>query len=87
MIYDRALSDAEIAASYSGSGVYVTQQQVAEALSPQQRVKLKQLGESKSRTRKQLDLLGPLPSKPNELQAWIDLTKTMLTLKEFIYVR
>lgn len=87
VIYDRALSDAEIAASYSGSGVYVTQQQVAEALSPQQRVKLKQLGESKSRTRKQLDLLGPLPSKPNELQAWIDLTKTMLTLKEFIYVR
>ncbi len=86
-LYDRALSDAEIAASYSDSGVYVTEQQIAEALSPQQRSTLKQLRESKSKTQKQLDALGPLPGKPNERQAWIDLTKTMLTLKEFIYVR
>lgn len=86
-LYDRALSDAEIAASYSDSGAYVTQQQIAEALSPEQRSTLKQLRESKSEAQKQLDALGPVPGKPNERQAWIDLTKTMLTLKEFIYVR
>ncbi len=86
-LYDRALSDAEIAASYADSGAYITRQQIAEALSPQQRSTLKQLRESMSEAQKQLDALGPLPSKANERQAWIDLTKTMLTLKEFIYVR
>ena len=86
-LYDRALSDEEIAASYSNSGVYVGQQQIAEALSPQQQATLTQLEESKSKIQNQLDALGPLPDKPTEYQAWIDLTKTMLTLKEFIYVR
>lgn len=86
-LYDRALSDAEIAASYSDSGVYITQQEIAGALSPEQRTTLKQLRKSNSEAQKQLDALGPLPGKPNERQAWIDLTKTMLTLKEFIYVQ
>ena len=86
-LYDRALSDGEIAASYSDSGVYVTEQQIAESMSPQQRSTLRQLQESESTAQKQLDALGPLPDQINERQAWIDLTKTMLTLKEFIYVR
>ena len=86
-LYDRALSDEEIAVSYSESGVYFTQQQIAEALSPEQRATLKQLRASTSEAQEQLDSIGPLPGKPNELQAWIDLTKTMLTLKEFIYVQ
>jgi len=86
-LYDRALSDEEIAASYSDSGIFVTQQQIADAMSPEQRTSLKQLQEADSKTKKKLAALGPLPSKPNERQAWIDLTKTMLTLKEFIYVR
>ena len=86
-LYDRALSDEEIAASYSGSNIYVTEQQIAKAMSPQQRSTLKQLRESDSKAQKQLAALGPLPGKPNERQAWLDLTKTMLTLKEFIYVR
>jgi len=86
-LYDRALSDEEIAASYSGSGVYITEQQIAEAMSSQQLSKLKQFQESESKAQRQLDALGPLTGKPSERQAWLDLTKTMLTLKEFIYVR
>ncbi|MCP4512917.1 MAG: LamG domain-containing protein, partial [Fuerstiella sp.] len=86
-LYDRALSDDEIAASFSRSGSYVSRQQVLEALSDEQRATLAALTESESQIRTQLAEAGPVPKAASDQQAWIDLTKTMLTLKEFIYVR
>ena len=86
-LYDRALSDEEIAASFSRSGTYVSRQQVLEALSDEQRATLAALTASDSQIRKQLTQAGPVPKAPGNQQAWIDLVKTMLTLKEFIYVR
>ncbi|MDE0862682.1 MAG: DUF1553 domain-containing protein [Rubripirellula sp.] len=86
-LYDRALNDDEVAASYSRSGNYVSHQLVLDALPAAQRTTLAALTASDAQIRKELSDAGPSPNPRGDLQAWTDLAKTMLTLKEFIYVR
>jgi cytochrome c553 len=84
-LYDRALSDEEIAASAS-SAPYVSDQQVIASLNDSQRSRLTDLTRQIERAERELQTLGPAPSI-DELSLWTDLARAMFTFKEFIYLR
>jgi hypothetical protein len=81
-IYDRALTAEEIA-DQSG---WITEQQVLEQLSPEQRELVQDLEQRIAGLQQQLETLQPVVSV-NELAVWSELSHAILTFKEFIYVR
>lgn len=86
-LYDRALSVEEIAASFVGSENWVSDADVIRSLSVKETNRLKTLEQQANDVQQQLKELGPVPSRFGDREAWIELTRTLLTLKEFIYVR
>ncbi|MEM7010926.1 MAG: DUF1553 domain-containing protein, partial [Verrucomicrobiota bacterium] len=83
-LYDRALEPGEIAAAAGGTGVFVSQKQVMEALTDQQRERLSAIDVEIANLEKERNSLGN-PASPE--QAWNDLAHSIFNLKEFIYVR
>ena len=86
-LYDRALSEEEVAASFSNEGRWISQTEVIESLSTTQAKQLTEITEALSKLNKKMKNLGPVPERFDEQASWTDLTRTLLTLKEFIYVR
>ncbi len=84
-LYDRALSDEEIAASAS-SAPYVSDQQVIAALDDSQRRRIAELGRQIEQAERELKALGPAPAS-DEMAVWTDFARAMFTFKEFIYIR
>ncbi len=86
-LYSRALSAEEIAASARGGGVYVSQKQVIDALSPQEQSQVKTLRAEIQQLQSQVESLGSVPDSLGRQEVWTDLTRALITFKEFIYVR
>ena len=86
-LYDQALSDAEIAATFTGAGFVVTDADVLAALSDQDRGRVQSAKQEIAVLQTQIDALGSVTSESAEVETWTDLVQAMLTLKEFIYVR
>lgn len=86
-LYDRALSAAEVEASFNGGANFVSHEQVLAELEPKQReqisaaeAKIKNLGT-------QIKSLGSVSQSSLDHRAWTDLVHSLLALKEFLYVR
>lgn len=82
-LYDRALGDAEIAASAAGTA-YISEQRLLAALTPDQRDALTHLRQQLAETESRLATL-PQAHPPNE--AWARLAHAIFNLKEFIYLK
>ena len=82
-LYDRALTEHEIAASAAGVR-FVTEKQVLAALTPAKKSELKRLDSEIARLNAQRDERG---QPAGENQPWIDLAHSLFNLKEFIYLR
>ncbi|MGI9473851.1 MAG: DUF1553 domain-containing protein [Rubripirellula sp.] len=86
-LYDRALSAEEVAASFSRHGAWISDDEVINSLSQSKRAKLRKLSSDADQLTERLNQMGPIPDRYGDQEAWTDLTRTLLTLKEFIYVR
>ncbi len=86
-LYDHALSDEQILESFQHWSDYVSDSQVLAALSEQQRDTVAQLKQLVKEKESNIAKFGPLPPQSDDQQAWTELTRTLLMLKEFIYVR
>ncbi len=58
-----------------------------ESLSEGDRVKVQNLKQIVGELEQTVASFGTLPGESDEQQTWTDLARTLLTLKEFIYVR
>ena len=86
-LYDRALSAEEVAASFAGSENWVSDAEIIRSLSIKKKNRLNAIEQEIIDVQQRLNELGPVPDRFGERDAWIELTRTLLTLKEFIYVR
>ncbi len=85
-LYDRALSDSEIAAS-AGGAPYVSDSTVTASLTDAQRKRVRQLQQRIDQARTELKSLGRAPVTVDRAMLWTDLARAMFTFKEFIYIR
>ncbi len=85
-LYDRALSDTEIAASFSSASGRVTREQVIASMTGQQRNELQTIEQTIKALETEINALGDVPGGSAELAAWIDVAHASLMMKEFIYV-
>jgi hypothetical protein len=85
-IYNRALTADEVAASFQRGGGRPSRKQLLAAMTPQQQRRLAKAESARDHLRDQLDSLGPI-RKPLELAAWTEMSRALMLLKEFIYVR
>ncbi|MDG2224200.1 MAG: DUF1553 domain-containing protein [Rubripirellula sp.] len=86
-LYDRALSDGEIAASFANGSGAVTRNQLLAAMSENQRAELQEIEARIEVLETEFRSLGAVSSRSPELVAWIDVVHASLMMKEFIYVR
>ncbi|MEM1069918.1 MAG: DUF1553 domain-containing protein [Planctomycetota bacterium] len=91
-LYDRALTEGEIAASYSSGTSAVTREQVIAALTEQQQFALSEIERRIDRLQEQLSAIDPADVGKNptnqsiSLAVWSDIAHASLMMKEFIYV-
>ncbi|MDF1840873.1 MAG: DUF1553 domain-containing protein [Rubripirellula sp.] len=86
-LYDRALSEAEVAASFAHGSHSVTREQLWAAMSGNQRAELQKIEARIEVLETELGSLGAVARRSSELVAWIDVAHASLMMKEFIYVR
>jgi Protein of unknown function (DUF1553)/Concanavalin A-like lectin/glucanases superfamily len=86
-LYDKALSDEEVAESYQQAAGRISDKRVFESLAKSERDEVQQLKQRLVELERTMIAYGPLPDISDEQQAWNDLARALLTLKEFIYVR
>ena len=83
-LFDRALTDKEVAAIANGDPTFVSKQEIENELSNHERDLQQAINEKIQELQQQIDDLGP---DPTEDQAWADLAHAILNLKEFLYYR
>lgn len=83
--YDRALSDSEVARSYRAAGTGITEQQLLEAMTTEERARLEQARGQADQWRAELQALGP-QREPQEHAVWSEMSRSLFLLKELIYV-
>jgi hypothetical protein len=86
-IYDRALSDDEVAASFHGGPVFITEAMILENLTDDQRARVARLRSHVAEIETETRALGNLPAEDDGRAIWADLAHSLFTLPEFIYVR
>ena len=86
-LYDRALSDEEVSESFQHATGQISDTRVLESLLEGDRVKVQNLKQNVGELEQTVASFGTLPGESDEQQIWTDLARTLLTLKEFIYVR
>ena len=84
-VYDRALSDAEVALAFESAGTGITERQLLEAMRPDERDRLDQAVKQGDRLLLELQALGPL-REPMDQAVWSELSRSLFLLKELIYV-
>ena len=84
-VYDRALSDEAVMASFSGNANFVSEEQLFAAMTEEQR---KSQTELKARLAELYKYKNELEEVSKSVQdPWQDLAQAMFNLKEFIYLR
>ena len=86
-LYDRALTDEQVADSFAYWSDQITDQRVMKALTTGERERANRLRMETENLRQRIDSLGPVRAEASDRQAWTELVRTMFMLKEFIYVR
>ena len=86
-LFDRALTEDEVAATASGDGNYVSEKEVLAVLTADQKATLQQLRQGIESTNADIKALGNVPETVTEVALWTELAQAMFTFKEFIYVR
>lgn len=86
-LYDRALTDVEIAATSRLAGNFVTEEQVKAALPAEQRAEVERYEHEIAHLEAQIDALEPLPASLDEQAVWTDLAQALFGFKEFIYIK
>ncbi|MBI1373614.1 MAG: DUF1553 domain-containing protein [Phycisphaera sp.] len=87
-LYDRALSDDEVARSAAAAGTGVTHEQVLAALDADQRRHVERLASARDTLRGRLTAAQAVASETGDTRtAWRDLALAIFNLKEFIYLR
>lgn len=86
-IYDRALSDDEVAASFHSGPVFITEAMILENLTDDERVRVARLRSQIAGIETEIRSLGNLPAEDDGRAIWADLGHSLFTLPEFIYVR
>ena len=85
-LYDKALTADQVLASSGSKAVYVTQDQVDKAMTDSQRKQYAKLRIELRQIQSRIESLGPLP-QVDEVSVWAELTRSVFTMKEFIYLR
>jgi hypothetical protein len=86
-LWDRALSDEQVAASAQNNPHYFTETTILAALSERERHDYRKLRDELATLEAKLQQLAPSTSPADPLRAWQDLAQSIFNLKEFIYVR
>jgi hypothetical protein len=84
-LYDRALTENEIAVSSQLEGVPVPPEDILAALSSSERLRYEAACSAAEKASRQLESLTP--SSPSPQDAWRSLALAMINMKEFIYLR
>ena len=84
-LYNRALSETEIAASFQHASGGITPGQLLAAMNQDERDQLDAATKRLSGLQSDLQSLGP-PREPRELAVWAEMSRALLLLKELIYV-
>lgn len=86
-IWDRALSAAEVQTAAEESPPFVSETQVLQALTAEQRAVLEHKRQELAAWEDELHALGALPEQPAAQLPWRDLARAIFSFKEFIYVK
>ncbi len=86
-LYDRALEDDDILASWQLGGAYITDAQVMAALPPADRERVETGRQKLAQLAAQIETLGAVPESFDELELWTEVARAMFSLKEFIYLK
>jgi len=85
-LYDRALSQEEVAASSGNNPNFVPQSQILATLSQTDRKTIATARSKIQELEQTIDALGPV-GRNDEQAIWIDWAKAMFSFKEFIYLK
>lgn len=86
-LYDRALSAAEIQASFQAAPHVISEEAILAALLPQDRTRVEHLKNRIKDMENQLSALGAVPTVIDDNVIWSDLARALFCMKEFIYIR
>ncbi len=86
-LYDRALSDEEIAATSQLDAHYISEGQVMDALTEQERQQVVDHQARIATLQKRIEALGEIPDSLGDDNAWIDLARALFSFKEFIFIK
>ncbi|MEQ9380171.1 MAG: DUF1553 domain-containing protein, partial [Pirellulales bacterium] len=86
-LYDRALTDEEIAATSQLASHYVSETQVLESLSPENREQFERDQQAIETLTAEIGELGEVPEVAGGEAPWVDLARAMFSFKEFIYIK
>jgi len=86
-LYDRALNDEEIRRSFEHASGRVSDAAVLAELDPESRNRVEAARQAIDEIDADVASIGEVPESDHELSIWIDVAKSMLMAKEFVYVR
>jgi hypothetical protein len=87
-LYDRALTDEEIAMSAGALNDFISREKLLAALTEDQRVTLQQQENELAKLNAEMQSLVSESNKPDEeLSRWRDLCQSLFNWKEFLYLR
>ena len=86
-LYNQALSDEQVAASFGNETGFVSDQQVLDSLSKAERESFEELQIEISSLKQSLAAISPLPTQDADSFAWTELARALFLFQEFIYVR
>ncbi|MCA9035422.1 MAG: DUF1553 domain-containing protein, partial [Planctomycetaceae bacterium] len=86
-IYDVALTGEQVQASYHGGDIFVTEDQVQQAMSEVERLRVAELKEKIRQANGQLSEIGEIPDMIDDVAVLSELIHSMYCFKEFIYLQ
>jgi hypothetical protein len=86
-LFDKALSESEIAALSGGNPIFVTEAEILQSLTPEEKAESEKLEDEIEKLQKRISSTSKTDTgfSPDELP-WRDLAHAMFNLKEFIYL-
>lgn len=86
-LFDRALSAAEVEASYLAAPYAISERQILARMSEEERTEVIKARHLIAENKARMESFGPVPSPVSDRVIWSDLARAMFCFKEFIYVR